>query len=292
MGNILSRAVGGFCRALELLVAVAGGGGRGGVSSRSSSPFVDLLEKMPDFFEKEVLRRLGPRDMASLAGAGRGCAAAVAATALMQWAKDENAIPSATWRPQLRVGVACQRAAEGGHLEVLKWLHSTGYPWDSTTCSKAAYCGRLEVLRWLREHGCPWDEATCAIAALGGHLTVLQWAREHHCPWNSSTSDNAASGGHLAVLQWAREDGCPWDEATTCALAAASGRLAVLRWAREHGCQWDVTTCYCAAQCGHLAVLRWAWEHDCPWHEDYIRELAVQGRHVEMLRWLDGLTDP
>ena len=38
----------------------------------------------------EVLARLGPRDLASLAGAGRGCAAAVAATALMKWAKVEK----------------------------------------------------------------------------------------------------------------------------------------------------------------------------------------------------------
>ena len=41
----------------------------------------------------EVLARLGPRDLASLAGAGRACAAAVAATALMQRAKDETDLP-------------------------------------------------------------------------------------------------------------------------------------------------------------------------------------------------------
>ena len=37
-------------------------------------------------FQQEVLRRLNPTDIASLAEAGRGCAAAVAATVLMQWA--------------------------------------------------------------------------------------------------------------------------------------------------------------------------------------------------------------
>ena len=47
-----------------------------------------VLGTLPDLvFQQEVLKRLGPRDLASLAGAGRGCAAAVAATALMQWAK-------------------------------------------------------------------------------------------------------------------------------------------------------------------------------------------------------------
>jgi hypothetical protein len=46
-----------------------------------------LLGSLPaHLLQQEVLRRLGPRALASLAGAGRGCAAAVAATALMQWA--------------------------------------------------------------------------------------------------------------------------------------------------------------------------------------------------------------
>ena len=39
------------------------------------------------------MARLGPTDLASLAGAWRGCAAAVAATALMRWAKYEKTLP-------------------------------------------------------------------------------------------------------------------------------------------------------------------------------------------------------
>jgi hypothetical protein len=216
MGNLPSRAVRGLRRALELLVAAAGRGGRGGSRGEgvSSSPFVDLLERLPDFFEREVLRRLGPRDLASLAGAGRGCAAAVAATALMQWAKEENADSPSPWLPQLCWEVACSRAAERGYLEVVKWPHSTGCPCDTSSCSGAARQGHLEVLRWLREHDCPWNTMTCTAAASGGHLTVLRWARENHCPWDASTSHCAAMEGHLEVLQWAQEHNCPWDEMT------------------------------------------------------------------------------
>jgi hypothetical protein len=54
-----------------------------------------VLGTLPhDLFLKEVLGRLGPRALASLAGAGRGCAAAVAATALMQLAIREKIAPS------------------------------------------------------------------------------------------------------------------------------------------------------------------------------------------------------
>ena len=33
------------------------------------------------------------------------------------------------------------------------------------TCSYAAEGGHLEVLKWLRENGCPWNKYTCSYAA-------------------------------------------------------------------------------------------------------------------------------
>ena len=102
-----------------------------------------LLEHLPVLFQQEVLRRLGPTDLASLAGAGHGCAAAVAATALMQWAKHAKA--TFHWhtgyrRPPLCLTAACSNAARGGNQEVLEWLHTGGCPWDAwTTCAAGAY---------------------------------------------------------------------------------------------------------------------------------------------------------
>ena len=86
-----------------------------------------LLEYLPDLFRKEVLRRLGPTDLASLAGAGRGFAAAVAATALMQWAK--HAKLEAFCLDPLCLTSACEHAAGGGNLEVLEWLTTPAAPW-------------------------------------------------------------------------------------------------------------------------------------------------------------------
>jgi hypothetical protein len=159
-------------------------------------------------FQQEVLRRLGPTDLASLAGAGRGCAAAVAATALMKWAKLAKRAAPGYFLQRLCVQSACSHAARWGNREVLEWLHNTGCPWQETACA-AARGGHLDELQWAREHGCPWNAWTCAYAARSGHLHVLQWAREHHCPWDVLTPAWAAEGGHLEVLQWAREHDCP-----------------------------------------------------------------------------------
>jgi hypothetical protein len=198
-----------------------------------------LLEHLPDLFQQEVLRRLGPRDLASLAGAGHGCAAAVAATALMQWAKRAKAIASAPgnlgylgYISQLCLK-ACSYAARCGNREVLEWLHDTGCPWDAATACAAARGGHLEMTKWLYSHGCPWDCMTCADAAAGGHLEVLQWARKHGCPWNFRTCSYAAYSGQLEVLQWVRENdatGEVWDEDRVRGNAFGPRKQEVLTW--------------------------------------------------------------
>ena len=166
-----------------------------------------VLGSLPaHLFQQEVLRRLGPTDLASLAGVGRGCAAAVAATALMLWAKREKIRTAAEHLSRLRVQNACSKAARVGNREVLEWLHNTGCPWDTKTCASAARGGHLAVLQWAREQGCPWDVSTCMFAAMNGHLEVLQWVRENDPTgeaWNENTVRTHAGGPRKPeVLTW------------------------------------------------------------------------------------------
>ena len=100
-------------------------------------------------------------------------------------------------------------------MEVLKYAHENGCPWDEWTCSNAAKGGHLDVLRYAHENGCPWDEMTCAFAAEGGHLDVLKWLRIKGCPWGFSTyafsvaSDGIVWESSLGIQKWALENGCP-----------------------------------------------------------------------------------
>ena len=121
--------------------------------------------------------------------------------------------------------------------EHLKILEPNGWymDMDSNLCTEAARKGHLEVLRWAHQNGCPWDGRTCARAAEGGHLEVLQWAHENGCPWDSCTCTNAASKGHLEVLQWAYLNGCPCNFQEICREAAHRGHEAVLPWALKQG---------------------------------------------------------
>jgi hypothetical protein len=40
------------------------------------------------------------------------------------------------------------------------WLRQLQCPFDVYTCTWAAEGGQLEVLKWLRGHECPWNEWT------------------------------------------------------------------------------------------------------------------------------------
>jgi hypothetical protein len=116
---------------------------------------VPLLEHLSGLFHMEVLRRLGATDLASLAETGRGFAAAVAPTALMQWAKHAKSTapvghfgypptPAGNFgHPLLPLCLteACPHAARDGNLEVLEWLYTTGCPLgdSASMCQVGAY---------------------------------------------------------------------------------------------------------------------------------------------------------
>jgi hypothetical protein len=58
--------------------------------------------------------------------------------------------------------------------------------WDKKTCDYAAEGGHLEVLKWARDNGCPWGSDTCLYAAENGHLDILQYLWANGCPRNAT----------------------------------------------------------------------------------------------------------
>ena len=72
-------------------------------------------------------------------------------------------------------GRACSFAAQGGHIEVLKFLHKVGCPWDARTTDYAACAGKIETLRYAIENGCPHSRYTVSLAAGAGSLPCLRY---------------------------------------------------------------------------------------------------------------------
>ena len=99
----------------------------------------------------------------------------------------------------------CIRAAENGHVEILKWAISNGYEFDEAI-----------------------QEACCAFASLNGHLEILKWIRPYIKKTqitNSQVCENAALNGHFEVLKWAKDNGyCVSGNFNMCLCAAGNGQ--------------------------------------------------------------------
>ena len=131
---------------------------------------------------------------------------------VMRWAR-ENGCPT-------HGGEVCARAAKNGHLHILLDLQASGVMFNCTASLAAAQGGQLEVLRWLRAIGCPWDVGKIYAAAVErGHVGIVALIRANQYsssiplrvdPWNPTLTAHAAEHGKLAVLQWLRAHECPW----------------------------------------------------------------------------------
>ncbi len=126
-------------------------------------------------------------------------------------------------------------AAEGGHLDILRWASDNGCDWGIQVFVFAARKGRLAVLKWALERakGKVWvllfldNEELCLFAAAGGHLETLKLLVANKYPWGLKTWGMAIMGGDLGVIRWMNENGCVFQE-STCTIAARAGKLEVL----------------------------------------------------------------
>jgi hypothetical protein len=201
----------------------------------------------------------------------------------MLWSDDEDDTDHENWQSVLPVDGAC--------MAILQWVQGwdTGFcesaPWVSALCPLAAQGGHLQVLKWAQRNGFAWDSLTCAAAANSGHLRVLKWLRAQGCWWDSTTCTAAAQGGHLDVLQWVRANGCHWSKRTMSG-AASEGHLKLMKWAKAHGARMNFWSCTAAAKGGHLQVLQWLFANGCSLHLQYTWDAAIVGGHLHVVQWL------
>jgi len=74
-------------------------------------------------------------------------------------------------------------AARHGHLEAVQYAFEQEEAWISTVaCEWAAERGHLNCLKYLHEVGAPWNDRTLKKALAGGHMECYNYAKEHGCP--------------------------------------------------------------------------------------------------------------
>lgn len=102
-------------------------------------------------------------------------------------------------------------AIRGGHLPLLQWLLSNGYPYYPIISREAVQYGQMEILKWLHlTFGL--HEKICAIAAEYGQLEMLVWTHGVGYALTIEILIHSMKGSHYAIMDWAMTNDCPGKE--------------------------------------------------------------------------------
>jgi hypothetical protein len=142
------------------------------------------------------------------------------------------------------------------------------------TMRVAAERGHTDMCKYLHTQRCPWSISSCIAAAEGNHVDTLRWLYEQNAPWNGPEIFLAAAEwGAVAVMQYLQTEGLLLTAAQlTNALAAAGAysKLVAAQWLRAQGAEWPLLLRYSSEQHGYArctvwkgAVLEWARNEGC-----------------------------
>ena len=110
----------------------------------------------------------------------------------------------------------------------------------------------LNILKYLHENGLPFDPETFVAAVNNGHVKILdymlKYLHKNGCPLRELACFNAAGMGNLEMLKYLHENGCPWD-GFVCTIANMTNRQEILKYLHENNCPCDKDSCrYCRSQ--------------------------------------------
>jgi hypothetical protein len=208
----------------------------------------------------------------------------------------------------LHPGGSMDRAAAGGHVDVLQFLYSNvccAIPSGSTFSKWAQWmpCGRSQTLcvSAAQGRGGPRSPNALRRSRSGRFAFVLLDGLQRFCIRTAFPPPRPCArrfGGHVAVLEWLLDRACPWTDrcpravgcapgTLECEAAAYGGHVAVLACLRARGASWGdgAAMCSSAARGGHRAVLAHVYAAGCPL--DACSSMYA-GHHgdVSMLRWI------
>jgi hypothetical protein len=166
-------------------------------------------------------------------------------------------------------------AAEGGHLDVLKYLKSIDSRWDERTCRVAAKERHFDVLVYAINEGCPCDSSVIIWAVYHGDLKMLQWAINKGCIYDQTDITNIATRrGHTHILQWTKDyfTTIPHIDNDAIVETIERNNLDCLKWlfANYQGYQHKKRFCTMAAKFGHFEMFEWLRSQGCPCRADIV----------------------
>lgn len=104
-------------------------------------------------------------------------------------------------------------AAAGGHVFILEWLTSVvGLELDKRISTFAAEYGKINIIYWLSSKNFIFDSDTWDGVGISGNIIIAMWLYKNNVPWNKSVYAYAAENNHLFLIKWLRSKNCPWNQ--------------------------------------------------------------------------------
>ena len=99
-----------------------------------------------------------------------------------------------------------ERAAGSGDIATLEYCLKNGCPYGPSLYEKAFGKNTkdeqtLNVYKWLHQHGIPWDERACNAAVYSGHMSTLKWALENGCPCSDEILRESIRNVNMSMLE-------------------------------------------------------------------------------------------
>ncbi|EGZ16649.1 hypothetical protein PHYSODRAFT_300026 [Phytophthora sojae] len=180
------------------------------------------------------------------------------------------------WRRQQPRPPGLDYAAQGGNVEMMKWLKDKCGIIDSTgkrgALTEAARKGHVEVARWLAENYFSDQEREALTQAAGnGHLAMVEWLLGNAHARTTEAFAKAVKNGHFEVAQCLHRHGLAMFTPLIMYETAKNGDLVMIQWLREafaHKPRLDIfqtdrnrrSMMDAAAERGHLHVMKYLHE--------------------------------
>ena len=149
-------------------------------------------------------------------------------------------------------------AANGGYIELLKWVLSSGCKLDKTIFEGAIRHGKIEIVIWLnKQHSkmCNTEPRLNNAAIKSGNLELVKLLRKWNYPWSDTVVREACILGKYDIVQWLYDNNAKFPS-DTCELIASSGNLGLLKWITLKGFALE-NSLLSAAKFGRLDIVIW-----------------------------------
>jgi len=213
------------------------------------------------------------------------------------------------------VNKLCNGAAEGGHIDIVKYCYKLGgcldkdffcksipiFEWlidnshivpDVRMSARIALSGDLECLQYVHSRGfLALSEEVFVMASNKNNLAMMKWLRDIHCPIPLQSIDLGHTGwcdDSVCVLKLLVNLGCTLSNKIDCVYSSQTGNLEMLKYLHAKGGELNIRVMNAAAEKGHLHVIAWCRSKGCAWYASTCAA-TVRYNHIHVLKWLRGI---